>query len=102
MNESGIYPVEFKILVRYDEVSETTEGGLIIKPDDVKEKEQFAEMEGELIAVGHKAFTDWPKEGRPQVGARIITDRYVGSEVQGKDGVKYRVMTDKEILAVRE
>jgi len=99
MNESGIRPMEYKVLVRPEEVDEKTAGGLYI-PVQTKDKEKFAKQEGVLIAVGAIAFTepDWLE--RPKAGDRVLYDRYAGSTVKGKDGVEYRLINDKEIGAV--
>ena len=99
MNESGIRPMEYKVLVKPEEVEEKTAGGIYI-PVQTKDKEKFAKQEGVLIAVGAIAFTDPDWLERPKVGDRILYDRYAGCTVEGKDKVTYRLISDKEIGAV--
>ena len=91
-----IRPVEYKVLIKPRKVEEKTEGGIFI-PDSAKEKEEFAKAEGEIIAVGAIAFTDPPWLDCPKVGDFVIFDRYAGVEVE-----EYRLINDKEILAVIE
>ena len=99
MNESGVFPVEFKVLVRPKKVEEKTVGGIII-PETAKEKEKYATVEGVLIAVGALAFSlpDWLD--KPKAGDTVMYDKFAGVTVKGKDGEDYRLLNDKEIGAV--
>ena len=99
---SGIIPTEFKVLVEPKKVEEKTKGG-IIKPAENVERDQYAAMEGVIIAASPLAFTyeNWPHGARkPQVGDRVIFAKYSGAKVTGKDGVEYRLIADKDIGAV--
>ena len=101
---SGITPTEFKVLLLPDTVEERTAGG-IIKPVERVERDQYAAMEGVIIAASPLAFTyeNWPDGARkPQVGDRVIFAKYAGATVEGRDGVKYRLVTDKDVMAVLE
>ena len=101
---SGIVPTEFKVLVLPVTVAEKTKGGIII-PDEKLERDQYAAMEGVIIAASPLAFTyeNWPDGARkPQVGDRVICAKYAGATVEGRDGVKYRLVTDKDVMAVLE
>lgn len=99
MNNSGIQPVEFKVLVRPKKVEEKTIGGIII-PESAKEKEKYATVHGELVAVSALAFTspDWLY--KPKVGDTVMYDKYSGARVKGKDDEEYILLNDKEIGAV--
>lgn len=102
-NESGIYPIEYKALIRVSKVEEKTEGGIII-PDVSKDREQFAQMQGELVALSPKAFSyeDWgaDKDVLPKPGDRVLFAKFAGVDVRGKDGASYRIVNDKDIAAV--
>lgn len=99
MNESGVYPVEYKVLIKPEEVEAKSAGGIFI-PETVKDKEKYAKERGTLIAVGAIAFTDPNWLDRPKVGDKVLYDRYAGSMVKGIDGVDYRLINDKEIGAI--
>ncbi len=99
MNESGITPMEFKVLIKPETVQEKSHGGIII-PDSAKEKAKFATMRGNLIAAGAIAFTDPNWLETPKIGEMVLFDRYAGGLVSGADGVEYRLINDKEIQAV--
>lgn len=98
MNNSGINPVEFKVLVKVDEVEEKTAGGIILTPS-VKDQDRLAQTKATLIAVGGNAFGDW--EGTvPSPGDRIMINKYQGYPCKGKDDQDYRLCNDKDVIAV--
>jgi chaperonin GroES len=98
-----VYPTEFKILVEPKKVEEKTKGGIII-PDESKDREQFAQMEGVLVAVSPLAFTyaDWKDANPPKPGDRVLFAKFAGAKVTGKDGKEYRLVNDKDLAAVLE
>jgi len=99
VNETGIHPVEYKVLIKVEKVKEKTEGGIII-PETNKERDKFAQQRGELIAVSPDAFTEpkWLKT--PKVGDTVLFSRYAGKYVMGNDGEEYKLMNDKELEAI--
>lgn len=107
MNLSGITPLEYKVLIR--PVEETgfiafKGGHKLYKPDETKERDQHAAMEGEIIDMAVFAFTyeQWPDGAeKPRAGQTAIFARYSGVNVKGADGIEYRLMNDKDIVAVR-
>ena len=93
-----IRPLYDKVLIKRLDMSETTEGGIII-PDTAAEKPQQAEV----IAVG---------KGRPiengeifpldvKEGDKILFGKYGGSEIS-LGGEDYLIIAEHEILAVIE
>ena len=97
-NKSGYHPFEFKVLVEPKEVSEKTKGGIIM-PDDVVEREQYANAFGTIVECGSNAFTDPDWAEVPSVGDVIMFDKYAGTKVTGQDGKPYILINDKEIVA---
>ena len=89
------------MLIRPRAVDEKTKGGIIV-PDASKEREQFAQMEGEIIAVSPLAFTydDWKTAQPPKAGDRVLFAKFAGAVVKGKDGIEYRLANDKDVTAV--
>lgn len=104
-NKSGIIPLSFKVLVKIQNVEEVTKGGIII-PTDTVEKESAASQIATIIDFGQAAFTigvgDLPNEWnvKPKVGQKIVLNRYAGINIEGKDKEEYRLVNDKEILAI--
>lgn len=104
MNRSGITPMWDNVLVRPKVVEDKTAGGLYL-PDDTKEREQFGQMEGDLVAVSAGAFRynypDWPEDAaKPKEGDTVVFSRYQATEIKGRDGDKYWLMKDTSIAGV--
>lgn len=102
-NKSGIYPTEYKVLVSPIKVDEKTKGGIIL-PDEHKDREQFAQMEGVLVAVSPLAFTyadvaEWQGQPKPKPGDRVLFAKFAGASVKGRDGENYRLCNDKDLTA---
>ena len=97
-----IRPVEFKILLKVDEVEEITSGGIIL-PDTGRDREQIAQEGGEIIAMGPCACSEkdiWG-DSPPKVGDRVIFSKYAGATIK-RLGKKYRLIQDKDLGAVIE
>lgn len=103
MNKSGIRPMEYYVLVEPERVEEKTAGGLYL-PDDHREREQYAQVQGVLIDVSPLAFNydDWPEDQRPQIGNKVLFMKYEASRVKGRDGEEYWLMKDKAIAGVMD
>lgn len=99
-NDSGLVPVEYRCVLKLDPVEQKTAGGIIL-PNERTEKDQMAATRGTLVAIGGNAFTDW--EGRtPEVGDKVLIQKYAGQFRAADPEDLYRVVQDKEILAVIE
>lgn len=103
-NTSGIQPIEFNVLIKQDATGGQTKGGLHL-PDEVKEREKHGQTHGVLVAVSDLAFNEdiWP-EGRdkPQPGQRVAIAKHTGTFVTGNDGEEYRLVKDKDVVALIE
>ena len=106
-NESGYLPIGDMVLILTDQVASSSSGGIKF-PEDVVERLNMAAETGTIAAVGPGAFS-WshdrkrPFEGRkPSPGDYVFIERYAGQLISGKDGLKYRLMADKQVGAVRE
>ena len=99
-----ITPVWGRVLVKPYDISETDptlrsakEAGIYVPDDDLK-KEQYKQIEGELIAAGGDAFHDW--EGTvPTIGNRVIYDLYAGANII-LSGVKHQIINDTDVIAI--
>jgi len=100
MSESGIVPVEYKVLIEPEQVNEQTSGGLYL-PQQTKEKDEMAQVKGTLVAVGGSAFEDWQGR-RPEIGDKVYFGKYAGFVVEGADERKYRLINDKDVAAIIE
>ena len=88
-------PLADRVIVKLVEAEETTKGGIILTAA-AKEKPQVAEV----VAVGpgipdgdHKVVME------VQVGDKVITSKYAGTEVK-MDGQEYTIVKQSDILAI--
>lgn len=98
MNTSGLQPVEFKVLIKPEDVEETTASGIVLARD-VTERERMSQVKGTLVAVGGNAFQDW-NGVVPALGQGVYYAKYAGINIKGEDGKEYRLANDKDISAV--
>ena len=104
INQSGQRPIEYKIIVKVPEIEEKTAGGIIL-PGQLKDKLEYSQGKGILVACGGKAFSDFPEEDKPKVGDTVSFRSFSGLKIdkdQSKDGSEYRIMLDKELTAIYE
>ena len=107
MNTSGIKAVGWTVLVKPAETQKTSDGGIILGSLSELEREQLAQVFGEVVDIGPIA---WTRESvhlenivaRCNVGDKVIFRRYAGEQFDGDDGVKYRLMNDQDIIAIKE
>ena len=106
INASGYSVPEYRILILPDVVEEKTTGGIII-PDSSRDDLQGAKTLATIIDIGEKAFdqgTDREWKNKPKVGDKILIPSYEGyrlSKDQTKDGKEYRIILDRNILAIQ-
>jgi co-chaperonin GroES (HSP10) len=107
VNLTGIHPTEYKCLIDPTPIEEKV--GSIILPDLAKEREEFAQTKGRLVARSPLAFSyaepeDWERYGakKPEAGQVVLYAKYAGVRVKGKDGKEYLLVNDKDITATVE
>ena len=96
-------PTGYRMLIALPEVKQKTDGG-IIRPDDLRNKEQQAASIGFVIKMGPDCYTDksrfpngpWCKEGD-----WILIRAYAGSKVK-IHGKEFRIINDDTVEAVVE
>lgn len=104
MNNSGIVPLDVRVLVKPDKVEEKTKGGIIL-PDQHKDQQKWATVKGTLVAVGTNAWIEASASNGfipPKPGARVLFAKYGGVNLEGTDGDEYRIMNDEDIVAKLE
>lgn len=104
----GLTPIEYKVIVQPEEetgVIEFESGFKLYKPDEKKDQDEHAIVEGTIVALSPFAFgyEGWPEGSEPpKVGDAVVYANYSGQWIKGNDGVKYRIMNDKDIMAIRD
>lgn len=101
-NKSGIFPTEDRVLILPDELVVKVQGKKIegiILPDDISNKQADAGVLGTLVAFGPTA---WKESGQTPltVNTKVMFARYQGLKTTGLDEQEYRLMYDRDIIAV--
>ena len=94
------HSLEFNVIVEQDAVKDKTDGGLILID---QEKQKHQTTRGTIVAISPLAFSyaEWPEgTSPPKVGDRVAFAQYGGPFIDGQDEKKYRVLKDKDIVAV--
>lgn len=100
----GLVPMGYNVLVALDVVEEKTAGGIIL-PEKHKEREDSASEKGRIVGVSPMAFSggDWAGvkyTDLPSSGDVVLFQRYAGTEMEGEDGRKYRVIADTDLKGI--
>ena len=98
MNESGLTPKGYTLLVKLDEVA-TTEGILELTEERIAAN-RLAQQKGTVIAVGAMCWAD-EVEHRANPGDKILFRLYAGEVHKGADGQAYRILSDKDVYCLR-
>jgi co-chaperonin GroES (HSP10) len=99
MNNSGIEVMyEYNCLVLPDPVEEVTKGGIILA-QTTQEKKKYETQRATFIMASGLAFSDpnWPVVPIP--GDRVYVTRHSGFFHKGDDGLDYKIVNDKDIVA---
>lgn len=98
-NVSGIWPVGHRVLILPEQIEEKTEAGIILHTGSQKAREEMAQIEGTVIALGTTAYSDQPSAWC-SVGDKIIMGKYSGLIYEGRCGQAYRIINDLDVVAV--
>lgn len=99
-NVSGIIPRGHRVLVLPDQVEEKSAGGIVVVTGSDMKKEELAQINGKVIAMGNTCYHD-QTEPWCELGDTVIFGKYSGLFYTGDDGKKYRIVNDLDIVAVR-
>lgn len=102
-NRSGIHVKGDKLLVRPRTIETKTKSGLILV-DETVDKESSADMFAFVVEIGPMCWKGKNAEAEPrcEVGDFIIHARYAGEFFTGNDGVKYRLLNARDVIATKE
>jgi len=105
-NKSGFTPTGYNVIVKMKTAEDKV--GNIYVPDQHKERKQWAEMHGTVVALGELAFTIghpgssemYQHKVSPKVGDTVLFGQYAGSKFKGLDNEDYQLLEDRQILGV--
>lgn len=107
INTSGIVPLDHRLLVLHDVVSDKFEGTSLIRPDAERDKQKYAQTKATVIACGDMCWAEAKHDARqfgvnasfPEPGDRVLVGRYTGDTHKGADGKEYTVLNDSDVIA---
>lgn len=102
-NTSGWYPLLHKVLVLPEETEfeKQAKKSTIVLLDHATSRDEQAQVDGIFIAAGPEAFSDQHNSVLPETGQRVMFAKLAGFFVQGKDGKKYRMISDLDLVAIQ-
>lgn len=95
-----IRPCSYHVLVRPDEVSDRR--GSLYVPASTKEREQYAQIFGTIVAIGPSAWKGFD-DGEPwaKVDDRVSFAKYGGFVLEDPETKEqFRLLLDKDIVAI--
>lgn len=91
-------PLDNRLLVRRKRTEEKTSGGIIL-PDEMRNKQDMAEMIVEVVKLGETAFQ--ALYVKPEIGDMVYIARYAGSDQKKKDDVwETRIINDDDVVGI--
>ncbi len=96
MTEVNIKPLADRVVIKPDEVMETTKSGIVL-PDTSKEKP----IEGTVVAAGPGKVTEDGKliNMSVKVGDKVLYGKYSGTEIKLDDD-EYLIMREDDIFGI--
>ncbi len=97
-----IAPIGTKVLIKVDDIEETTRGGIYLPPG-ARENAKFKQEKGTLVAKGDTAFKELSEFEQKSLkpGARVLMCAYAGTNFKHNNQM-YRLCNDKDITAILE
>lgn len=97
----GMRATGFAMIVAVAPVEEVTKGGIILAAS-TKDKEQLVEVRGRVVSMSPACFdfASFPQGSTPNVGDAVQFAKLAGVMTKGLDGREYRVVQDRDILAI--
>lgn len=101
MNNSGVQPLDLRVLVKPDSVEEVSKGGIILAATTVSADKQSMQK-GTIVAVGENAWEEAASRSaqfrKPAVGDRVMIGKYAGVRLKGLDEQDYVLMNDEDVI----
>jgi co-chaperonin GroES (HSP10) len=94
---AGVAPCGNRVVVLPMLKERTTEGGIVI-PDEFAHREDMSQIECLVVAVGNDCWplmAPWCAEGD-----MVLIAKYAGYLRKGPDGRDYRIINDKDVVAI--
>ena len=97
--DPGFWPVGDRIIILPEVVEEKSTGGILLT-HSTREREEMAQIKAKVIAIGPTAWATTIGGAWCRVGQYIGISKWAGAIYEGKDGRKYRVINDVDVVVV--
>ena len=98
-NNSGWFPLLHKIIILPEEVD--IKKSMIYVPEEFTARDEQVQVLGTVVACGPEVFSDKPNSTVPKPGDVVMFAKLAGHFFKGVDGIKYRMIQDLDIVAVK-
>lgn len=100
--EPGFRATGFAMVVAVAPVPEKQ--GSVFIPDSAREKDKLIGVRGRVVSMSPACFdfAAFPEGATPVVGDAVQFARLAGTMTTGADGKEYRIIADKDVLAIIE
>lgn len=99
----GLRATGFAMVVAVAPVPDTSKGGIII-PDAAREKDKLIGVQGRVVSMSPACFdfAAFPENATPKVGDAVQFAKLAGVMTTGADGKEYRLIQDRDVIAIIE
>lgn len=99
----GLRATGFAMVIAVAPGETRTSGGIILT-DATREKERLTEVRGRVVSMSPACFdfAAFPDGSTPAVGDAVQFAKLAGVMTTGADGREYRVIQDRDVLAIVE
>jgi co-chaperonin GroES (HSP10) len=97
LNKSGFMPLGHRLLVLPDAVEEVTQSGIVLARETTG-RDEMAQVKGTVVALGDGCWIDTTVTSWAAPGDRIVYGKYSGLMWDGRDGKKYRILNDLDVV----
>ena len=96
---SKLKPVGDRILIKPFSIEEVSAGGIVLAGETV-EKESMAQIQAIVVSLGPDSYAG--TEPWCKIGDKVLFAKYSGLLYKGADGEDYRIIRDKDVIAVMD
>lgn len=93
-----IVPLDDRAVLKVRKLDEKTAGGIILT-HEYKDKQDMAQLEAEVIALGEFCLVDCTI--RPNIGDTVLITRYAGV-IYHIEGEEYRIVAPGDMLGIKQ
>ena len=103
----ALKPIGHMVLIELEETRDRTKAGVLV-PRQAREREEAGGQWGKVLAIGGKAYEDFPRDEHPKVGDTVWFQRYAGEKIYSNQFLevgeeklsRLKIVADNEIRVI--